>query len=1166
MKKIYLFILTGLLCFTISQVGQAQPADLVLSSPESGTKLHQATNSITFAPGYSYTPNGGTLTAEIVQEPIPGDDLTNPIVVGQFNSDFQYTDSQNTNNFTDQYVGRPTNDVFYRFTLTREMLVIMTHCGSALSDTYMHLLDASGNLIVSNDDYGGDGSCSFQLHSFIQRQLSAGTYYVVSEGYSQNGVIQTNITGYSNEFDYPVQPSPYSPDPAPVGAVDGLFSVSGTGAATYSIPVDAPPGVGGMSPQLSVVYNSQSVNGVTGWGSNLAGISVINRIPKSIYFDGTAKALTYLGDEAYLLDGQRLIYTSGTPGQEGAIYYPESDPFTKVLVHGTYSGTTCNTWFEVISKDGIKYTYGNTSDSRQTFAGGKVASWYLNHVEDPLGNYMDYNYMISSYYLYLNSVVYGKNKNESSTLENRIEMSYESRPDPVFFVLETTKGGIYQRLAKITSKTGTSVFREYVLTYANSDLFSRLASVTEKNGAGESLKPTQLYWNYLAAFSQQCYLPTVNPAIVFPTVPFADQSFTSADLNGDGLADLISVFPIDIPMGGGTIRHTNYAYIYWASLDTNGNPQFLTGNYFDIGPTFSFSGWTEQKGGCTPIDFDGDGIQEIVIPHLSISELGNFVEFKFFNGALSTRAFGYSLQYSEEMPVYATGDFNNDGKGDIISIEKGNSNNRYPCMMAGFNQGTTLYQGSFNLTLPEKPEKMFASDFNNDGLTDVMVFYEGGYSIFWNQGYGISNQTLSDNKKTTGTTIENNRMVRMGDFDGDGLSDFILNGTDSSSNWYFALSNGNGTFSKFLACTLDEGFLLRDKDRLDCKVYDFDLDGKSDVVIHRAVYLIIPFSQTRTSWMRSTGTSLTLVAAASSDNRDDAYSKYLVTGDFNGDGKTELMNYGYNCYDGSSTTQTWRYYRNSGITAGSGMLASVTDGYGSTTSMTYSPLTGSIYTKGTGAQYPVIDLTPPVAAVKQVVYDNGVAGSMTENYSYAGAKVHLQGKGLLGFMSRTVNNITTSVSMETGTKSLNLTWFTPSETYSKTTVDGQTAETSVKYTFTDKGAKKYFAYPNMKVEKDLDSNVDTTTYQYNTTYGYLTDEKNGVWRQRYVPGHAIPELYPGRRLLSAPVDHCCSETYGRQPGVQSKHIAHLQYDQRLSRHESGKPGYQPGADCGIYRL
>ena len=80
MKKLYLMLLMGLVYPVFSY---AQPADLVLSSAESGTQLHQATNSITFAAGYSYTPNGGTMTAEIVEgssDPISGNIAYSPSI------------------------------------------------------------------------------------------------------------------------------------------------------------------------------------------------------------------------------------------------------------------------------------------------------------------------------------------------------------------------------------------------------------------------------------------------------------------------------------------------------------------------------------------------------------------------------------------------------------------------------------------------------------------------------------------------------------------------------------------------------------------------------------------------------------------------------------------------------------------------------------------------------------------------------------------------------------------------------------------------------------------------------------------------------------------------------------------------------------------------------
>lgn len=50
----------------------SQEFDLVITSTDTGTKTYQARNSITFGNNYSYTPNGGTLTAEIVDPIITG--------------------------------------------------------------------------------------------------------------------------------------------------------------------------------------------------------------------------------------------------------------------------------------------------------------------------------------------------------------------------------------------------------------------------------------------------------------------------------------------------------------------------------------------------------------------------------------------------------------------------------------------------------------------------------------------------------------------------------------------------------------------------------------------------------------------------------------------------------------------------------------------------------------------------------------------------------------------------------------------------------------------------------------------------------------------------------------------------------------------------------------
>ena len=125
------------------------------------------------------------------------DTMSQPVNVGSKTSSFTYTDTKNTVNFSNDY-GQSSNDVFYKFTLTRAMDVKISHCDSELGDTYVHLLDANGNLIAENDDDWEYEYCSNPMNSFLYMTgLPAGTYYVVSEGYSQNGNITTTIEGIS---------------------------------------------------------------------------------------------------------------------------------------------------------------------------------------------------------------------------------------------------------------------------------------------------------------------------------------------------------------------------------------------------------------------------------------------------------------------------------------------------------------------------------------------------------------------------------------------------------------------------------------------------------------------------------------------------------------------------------------------------------------------------------------------------------------------------------------------------------------------------------------------------------------------------------------------------------------------------------------------------------
>ena len=115
-----------------------------------------------------------------------GDSQTNPIQIGTLTSAYSDTQSNTTGSgFNNDYTGtnnQANADIFYSFTTGPCIDSITISLCGATFDTYLHLLDASGNWIVSNDD---NGPLCAGLQSSIARAVTPNTvYYVVTEGYS----------------------------------------------------------------------------------------------------------------------------------------------------------------------------------------------------------------------------------------------------------------------------------------------------------------------------------------------------------------------------------------------------------------------------------------------------------------------------------------------------------------------------------------------------------------------------------------------------------------------------------------------------------------------------------------------------------------------------------------------------------------------------------------------------------------------------------------------------------------------------------------------------------------------------------------------------------------------------------------------------------------------
>ena len=217
--------------------------------------------------------------------------------------------------------------------------------------------------------------------------------------------------------------------PLPAQAQSGpQVSVSDSGAATYSYPLNVPPGIAGMSPKLGLAYFPSGINGPVGTGWSVQAISTITRCPAIAGTDGSraqapATSLASYGvkfapTDKLCLDGQRLIQTSSAgaatafPQSNDSLglaagscleFRTEKDTYARILACGTAGSSTANgpAYFKVWTKSGLIYEYGvdpalpssSTSNAQIAAQGSAViAVWAVSHISDTVGNFMDFKY------------------------------------------------------------------------------------------------------------------------------------------------------------------------------------------------------------------------------------------------------------------------------------------------------------------------------------------------------------------------------------------------------------------------------------------------------------------------------------------------------------------------------------------------------------------------------------------------------------------------------------------------------------------------------------------------------------------------------------------------------------------------------------------------------
>jgi hypothetical protein len=372
--------------------------------------------------------------------------------------------------------------------------------------------------------------------------------------------------------------------------------VSESGQAVYSYPIVVPPGVAGMEPKLSLVYNSGGNNGPIGVGWTVQGISQITRCPKiePVAASGAVKPqitpVRYTADDNLCLDGQRLVKVDTTQGWVGKAaasqatpalgsaggfveFRTENDGYSRIRASGM-AGSGADkgpATFTVQTKAGLTQVYGLTSvrgvsapDAIALSEGGQLpgvaTAWMLKKVVDSVGNAIEFEYdnttrtwgskgpggvVLPGREWNLKRVYYGCKDADGSACPRRhqVEFVYQERADKAEAYHLGSKVVSTQLLKQVLVSTSAGAVRNYQIAHATSKATNRqlLTTITECAGGTTvtCLPPTRFNYPGLAYDVNYVGSPNFNLGGMPLTKFDGSRGTITGDFNGDGKTDLL---------------------------------------------------------------------------------------------------------------------------------------------------------------------------------------------------------------------------------------------------------------------------------------------------------------------------------------------------------------------------------------------------------------------------------------------------------------------------------------------------------------------------------------------------------------------------------------------------------------------------------------------------
>jgi RHS repeat-associated protein len=579
-----------------------------------------------------------------------------------------------------------------------------------------------------------------------------------------------------------------------------------TGTGGLTIPIDIPNGPNDIAPRLSLQYSTAAGNGAFGLGFAIG-------LPR-LLIDTEYGFPAYDSGDPILLEGAGPILPIGS-----GTWRPQVDG-------GAWRIQSSGAGFMLTSRDGVVHMLGVDAAARLADPAdpAHVFAWYLESIADPLGYTASFTWRIDRGQLYLDTISYGI---------YRVVFGYEARPDAFRsgrsgFTITT---GLRCSAIELQLSGDTQpVLRRWTLSYAADPAngASLLTSVTLAglDASGAVLAAPALMLGYTAGAAPSLTrlgaeasglpalalgptrradlvdwngngLPDVlqiaagGEAYVWsnagdgkflgplaagtaPGFAPADAALAFADMDGDGLADLIRY---DLPLAG-----------YVPRIAGAGFGQPVSWTQAPPSPVASI--------GVRIVDLNGDGIPDM----LTSSDYGLALYYRAGAAGWSPAPQLVPASVAPEVdltdPHVFLADMTGDGSYDIVKVT-GAGVTYWPYLGNGVWDTPVVMAGSPSLPFDVDIGRVFVSDVNGDGIADVIYIDAGRVTTWVNQsGLGFGPAVTIDYVPTAAIAAP-----RLADMTGSGTAGLLwtTNGPFGAGNLYFYLAFAGAVAPRLLA-------------------------------------------------------------------------------------------------------------------------------------------------------------------------------------------------------------------------------------------------------------------------------------------------------------------------------------------------------------------------------